>query len=157
MESNAPRLIIAGAVTLLGGYALYYIPLPTLAALQVSTVPLSVFSKLPQISQNYKAKSTGHLSSFAVVSQVAGCLARVFTTSTEVGDPVVLTGFIVALLLNLVLGAQMWTYWGKGQQEMNLDDTVSIAPTQYEKVDIVVSPASPSTTQSGRRWARKVD
>ena len=42
----------------------------------------------------------------------AGCVARLFTTATEVGDSLVAAGFALALVLNLVLGAQLWLYWG---------------------------------------------
>lgn len=102
---------LTGAVAVL-----YTLPKDTLAILQLATLPLSLFSKLPQIAQNYKQGSTGQLSAFAVVSQVLGCAARLFTTSQEVGDPVVLTGFALALVLNLVLSAQVWLYWGKSDK-----------------------------------------
>jgi mannose-P-dolichol utilization defect protein 1 len=95
------------------GLALGTMTLNTLALLQITTLPLSVFSKLPQIRQNFRSKSTGQLSTFAVVSQIAGCLARLFTTATEIGDPLVSAGFAVALLLNLILGVQLWLYWGE--------------------------------------------
>ena len=47
---------------------------------------LSVFFKFPQIRQNARAQSTGQLSSIAVIAQIAGCLARLFTTTTDVDD-----------------------------------------------------------------------
>jgi len=78
----------------------------------MTTLPLSLFSKLPQIRQNHRSQSTGQLSAFAVISQIAGCLARLFTTATEVNDLLVSAGFALALLLNIVLGAQLWMYWG---------------------------------------------
>ncbi|KZS96042.1 mannose-P-dolichol utilization defect 1 protein, partial [Sistotremastrum niveocremeum HHB9708] len=112
-SNNTPKLIIAAFLTVVSAYSLYAIPMSTLQALQISTLPLSVFSKLPQISQNYKARSTGQLSAFAVIAQIAGCVARVFTTATELGDRIVLAGFIVALFLNIILGFQMWMYWGQ--------------------------------------------
>lgn len=90
-----------------------------LAYLQVATLPLSLFSKVPQIAANYSAKSTGQLSAFAVISQIFGCIARVYTTSTETGDLVVQAGFGLALLLNLVLGSQMLMYWGKTPLTVN--------------------------------------
>ncbi|KAF8798689.1 mannose-P-dolichol utilization defect 1 protein [Phlegmacium glaucopus] len=80
----------------------------------MTTLPLSLFSKLPQIRQNSRSQSTGQLSAFAVISQIAGCLARLFTTATEVGDSLVSAGFALALILNIILGAQLWMYWGQG-------------------------------------------
>ena len=82
---------------------------------------LSLFSKISQIRQTFRFKSTGELSAFAVISQIAGCLARLFTTATAVGDSLVSAGFGLALLLNIVLGVQLWIYWGKGE-DLNLGD-----------------------------------
>jgi mannose-P-dolichol utilization defect protein 1 len=107
------KIVIASVFMAATGVALGTISLDTLALLQITTLPLSVFSKLPQIRQNFRSKSTGQLSAFAVVSQIAGCLARLFTTATEIGDSLVSAGFAVALLLNLILGAQLWLYWGE--------------------------------------------
>lgn len=157
-ESTAPRLIISAFAVLFGTYLLYSTPLKTLQALQFSSVPLSIFSKLPQIQKNYRARSTGQLSTFAISSQIAGCVARVFTTATEVGDPLVLAGFLAALLLNLVLGAQMWMYWGRGEEESVLiNGRVSLSGSEKAAVSTAPIPTSTTPTQGGRRWARKVD
>jgi mannose-P-dolichol utilization defect protein 1 len=149
-----------------------------LAAAQLCTLPLSLFSKLPQILQNHRARSTGQLSTFAVVSQIGGCAARLFTTSQEVNDPLVAAGFALALVLNLVVGIQMYVYWGKGsgvsvaghekvRDEIPLGGGREISGYGREKVDIVVQPQSPSShppthqhlqpAAYGRKWARKVD
>ncbi|PCH39969.1 mannose-P-dolichol utilization defect 1 protein [Wolfiporia cocos MD-104 SS10] len=161
------RVLSAAALMLLTALAFVALPAAALAPLQLATLPLSLFSKLPQIRQNHRARSTGQLSAFAVVAQIGGCLARLFTTATEVGDPLVSAGFALALLLNCVLGAQMWMYWG--QEEKEELSKVSIGHPADEKprtqwrppsppVEVVVPPASPSTRQpSGRKWARKVD
>lgn len=147
-----------------------------LAAAQLCTLPLSLFSKFPQIAKNHRARSTGQLSTFAVVSQIGGCAARLFTTAQEVNDPLVAAGYALALVLNLVLGVQMYAYWGKGVGGGG-HDVDAKARDEYplgggrgsnygrEKVDIVVQPQSPSSHQStqsqsvthGRKWARKVD
>ncbi|KAI0806156.1 hypothetical protein BC629DRAFT_1282886 [Irpex lacteus] len=155
--NTAPQLALAAALTAVSGVALYAVPLSALAALQMATIPLSLFSKIPQIRQNARARSTGQLSAFAVISQIVGCLARLFTTAAEVGDILLASGYALALALNVVLGFQMWTYWGKdGVKDRG------IPLEQDGKVDIIVQPASPTvSTQgrapSGRKWARKVD
>ncbi|TCD61497.1 hypothetical protein EIP91_008363 [Steccherinum ochraceum] len=112
-SSSSLNIAIALVATAVTGIALASVPESALSALQLSTIPLSLFSKVPQIRQNARAKSTGQLSAFAVIAQIAGCLARLFTTSAEVGDPILTAGFALALLLNVVLGVQMWQYWGK--------------------------------------------
>lgn len=90
------------------------IPHWLLAFLQAATLPLAVSAKLPQIMQNARAKSTGQLSAFAVGAQILGCLARLYTTAMEVGDWLVASAFAMALVLNGILGVQLWQYWGKG-------------------------------------------
>ncbi|KAI9434745.1 mannose-P-dolichol utilization defect 1 protein [Russula earlei] len=168
------RLITATLVVFAVGVALFVAPGGALAAAQLCTLPLSLFSKLPQIAQNYRARSTGQLSTFAC------CAARLFTTAQEVNDPLVAAGFALAFVLNLVVGVQMYAYWGKGVVVANYEmgskarDEFPLGAketTSYgrEKVDIVVQPQSPTThpathqhqhSQSaayGRKWARKVD
>ena len=142
--------------------ALYILPKETLAFCQLATLPLSLFSKVPQIRQNARAGSTGQLSAFAVISQIAGCIARLFTTATEVGDNIVAAGFALALLLNVVLGVQMWMYWGKEEkEEENLGKARLVSVTEKERqFNVVVPPQSPmprSSTPTGRKWSRKVD
>jgi mannose-P-dolichol utilization defect protein 1 len=136
---NSLQMIVAAIGLMASGYTLLSMPLSALQGLQMATVPLSVASKLPQIAQ------------------ILGCLARVYTTSTEVGDPLVMAGFVVALLLNIVLGAQIWIYWGQGQEVPISSKETTPSPTtlQYqEKLSVGVGASSPS---QGRRWARKVD
>lgn len=111
-SSTKPRDLTVTLLAMAGtAYTLNSLSIPTLALVQIATLPLSIFSKLPQIAQNARAKSTGQLSTIAVLAQILGCVARLFTTATEVKDPVVFTGFALALLLNSVLGAQVWMYW----------------------------------------------
>ncbi|KAG0660946.1 hypothetical protein C6P46_004219 [Rhodotorula mucilaginosa] len=110
-----PRLV--PLVALLGSlaYALAspsLVPASTLSFLQTLTIPISLSSKVPQIVENYKAKSTGQLSAFLVVNSLAGCLARVFTTMSETKDPLLLWNFALAALLNGVIFAQMILYRG---------------------------------------------
>jgi len=162
-ESKIPQLLAAVAVAVAAIYALLAAPPTVLQGLQMLTVPLSVLSKLPQISQNYKAQSTGQLSAIAVLSQIAGCAARLFTTITEVRDPIVLAGFLVALVLNLVLGLQMWLYWGQGEEDIDTTFVMekgspSFLPQQSSSTSSFASvPPRYHSPTPGRRWARKVD
>ncbi|KAF7315908.1 Mannose-P-dolichol utilization defect 1 protein-like protein [Mycena indigotica] len=147
-------------------------PPSILALLQLTTLPLSLFSKLPQIRQNYSAQSTGQLSAFAVISQVAGTAARLFTTATEVSDPIIVAGFGLALVLNLILGAQLWMFWGKDASNIHVavgekpKTRLSPAPEIKAATGSAV-PAYESTPTwqqraatpppGGRKWARKVE
>ncbi|CAG8476973.1 16762_t:CDS:1 [Funneliformis caledonium] len=82
-----------------------------LSFLQAITIPISLASKFPQIATNYKNGSTGQLSSFAVFGFTAGSLARIFTTLSEVDDSLILIGYVLASVLNVVLAIQMVMYW----------------------------------------------
>lgn len=165
--SNTPVVLLASVITFVAIYVLLVVPLSTLQLLQMSTVPISLVSKLPQISQNYSNKSTGQLSVFAVVSQILGCAARLFTTLTEVDDVILLAGFALAFVLNLVLGIQIWQYWGKdvrgaakfkGKEPYPAEKTPHTpTPAHQHPAFAPVTPAGAPLPPSNRRWARKVD
>lgn len=173
-DSKSKSIIITSLLTVVVGAALYTISLRTLALLQITTLPLSLFSKIPQIRQNFRSKSTGQLSAFAVISQIAGCLARLFTTATEVGDSLVSAGFALALLLNIILGVQLWVYWGRGE-DLNLGhgyepeekansqhasqwrEPIETSNSMPAVISRHLSMPPPQTSSVGRKWARKVD
>lgn len=162
-------------LTLLISAFLLAIPHSLLPLLQLSTLPISLFSKIPQIASNARARSTGNLSAIAVCAQIAGCAARLFTTSTELeGDAYVLWGFLLALILNGAIGIQMWMYWGKDTIDEKKErlvppaaeypreklgnpivQTRGLSPALHARAGSV-PPGSPSTT-GNRRWTRKVD
>ncbi|CAB5329232.1 unnamed protein product [Rhizophagus irregularis] len=66
---------------------------------------------IPQIIINHKNSSTGQLSSFAVFGFTAGSLARIFTTLSEVDDSLLLSGYILGSIFNIILTIQMINYW----------------------------------------------
>ncbi|ESK86578.1 hypothetical protein Moror_9761 [Moniliophthora roreri MCA 2997] len=174
-SSNKARNLLITALGMAGsGFALYTVPKDTLQLLQLSTLPLSLFSKLPQIRQNHRSKSTGQLSAFAVISQIAGCAARLFTVAQEVGDFIFAAGFALALALNLVLGVQLYMYWGKDVEGKHAHRDIPLESMEKDRLYTPVQapqpiPASPAATtaihhrvatpppQGNRKWARKVD
>lgn len=117
----------AAAITVVAlGAALYAlfshggITFQTLQYLQTLTIPIALGSKIPQIFTIFKNKSTGQLSAFAVFNYLIGSLARIYTTVTEVNDPLIFWGFLLSTGLNAVLVAQMIYYWNSkpaGAQE----------------------------------------
>ena len=161
-QNKSSKISLAILGTAASAFALNAVPPNTLSFLQMTTLPLSLFSKLPQIRQNYRSHSTGQLSAFAVVSQIAGCVARLFTTATEVGDSLVAAGFALALVLNLVLGAQLWLYWGdKGvvdefpsrqvsqqQKEKEVGYTTAAATTAWDSSSHIHQPTATTPTSA---------
>jgi len=161
------------------GVALWLAPPAAMQAMVMSTVPLGLFSKVPQIRQNFRAQSTGQLSVFAVLSQVLGCLARLFTTMTEVGDVILTVGFALALFLNIILAVQLWQYWG--QEDAGNKDHIDLGKTSVPESITTARPAAPVAVQAyenpyqsiqrtrtppprgqspalgNRKWTRKID
>ncbi|KAG6894834.1 hypothetical protein C0992_004384 [Termitomyces sp. T32_za158] len=170
--SPALSLALGVLVALTAFLTLSTLPLRTLALCQTLTLPLALLAKLPQIKQNARARSTGHLSAFAVLSQIAGCAARLFTTAAELGDRIVLAGFGVALALNVVLGVQMWVYWprgrevgeeGEGENQSGIEMRVRTRESGDEdahappRLATATPPPRSSSAAGSRKWARKVD
>jgi mannose-P-dolichol utilization defect protein 1 len=165
--SSSGTFVMIALGTLASLLALFAAPPHVLQLAQLSTLPLSLFSKLPQIAQNQRARSTGQLSAFAVFAQIAGCAARLFTNATEVGDTIQAAGFFLALVLNIVLGVQMLAFWGRDAEPRV--QHIPLGEKTYERtdIDIVVPPQSPIALQTShniappaapaRRWARKID
>lgn len=127
-EDKRKALGITSLLTVVVAALLYTIPMSLLAVSQIATLPLSIVSKLPQIRQNLRSGSTGQLSAFAVGSQILGCLARLFTTATELGDVLVAASYGLALLLNIILGVQLWMYWGKDDKTLKELPLTNVAP-----------------------------
>lgn len=95
-----------------GGYLLLnIIPSWLMSVLYAAQIPIGLASKIPQIRANYKNQSTGQLSVFAVLNYFVGTSARAFTTWTELDDPIMLGGNLLASVLNGVLVIQVIMYW----------------------------------------------
>jgi mannose-P-dolichol utilization defect protein 1 len=99
------------------------------------------------------------------------------------GDSLVFAGFALAFLLNLMLGVQIWMYWGRSvpskehypkekewirEKEHRNDAVLDMPHRQHQQdqpsfisVDVPGQSISTSTStgsaSGGRRWARKVD
>ncbi|CAG8549180.1 3071_t:CDS:1 [Paraglomus occultum] len=112
---KSPRLLFAaGLIIVTLSYVLSNASIVNdtmIAWLQVAAIPTGLVSKIPQIYTNYVNGSTGQLSALAVFGYMAGSLARIFTTITEVDDLIILTGFLLSTALNAILTLQMIIYW----------------------------------------------
>ncbi|KAK5814630.1 hypothetical protein F5H01DRAFT_309942 [Linnemannia elongata] len=106
---NTTAFMVLSSFLFFGNSAL--VSMDLLVLLQTATIPINLFSKVPQIVENYKNGSTGQLSAFTIFNYFAGSLARVYTTLTEVDDVVILAGFLLSTLFNCILALQMALYW----------------------------------------------
>lgn len=68
-------------------------------------------SQTMQILDNYRNGSTGQLSAATVLMLLAGSLARIFTSSQETGDSLLVITYLVAASLNAMTAAQLFYYW----------------------------------------------
>ncbi|KAF9354498.1 hypothetical protein BGX26_007673 [Mortierella sp. AD094] len=119
-----------------------FVPKGAMAVLQAATIPINLISKVPQIVENYKNRSTGQLSAFTVFNYFAGSLARVYTTLTEVDDVIILSGFLLSTLFNCILALQMALYWNNSVAK----------PVKKEKTE-----SSASGSSETKKRAKKLD
>ncbi|XP_055345994.1 mannose-P-dolichol utilization defect 1 protein-like [Paramacrobiotus metropolitanus] len=87
------------------------VPEKLLKVMQSFQIVLVLMSKLLQIVENQKNKSTGQLSAVTVFLLFAGSVARVFTSIQETGDVLVILSYIVSSLANAVLCGQIVYFW----------------------------------------------
>ena len=77
--------------------------------LPISNLPMLLISRVPQIIQNFRLRSTGQLSGITTFLIFAGSLARVFTTIQEVGwDFSLLLGYFFGLSTSGILLLQVF-------------------------------------------------
>ncbi|KAI8108232.1 hypothetical protein M9434_006261 [Picochlorum sp. BPE23] len=67
-------------------------------------------SRIPQITQNYRSKSTGQLSFITYLMNFLGTMARVFTTLQEQGGAAMLRGVIMSMVMNGIVVMQIIMY-----------------------------------------------
>ena len=82
---------------------------------------LSMISRLTQIMESYRAKSTGPLSTFTYFLNMGGNLARLFTTIKETQDWIMAAGFVVSFVLNFIVFLQI-IYYNKPKKKESDDD-----------------------------------
>jgi len=81
-----------------------------------SSIPLLTVSRISQIYNSFKTKSTGSLAMFTFVLSFLGNVARVFTTVTESFEIPILLMYLYAAFLNLVIMFQIFLYGSKSEK-----------------------------------------
>ncbi|WFD33853.1 hypothetical protein MCUN1_000676 [Malassezia cuniculi] len=138
VSTNAFYVVVGAAAMVIGTLLLISdkaVPPPLLQLLQLLTIPVSLASKVPQILELHRDKATGQLSILVVFCQLAGTMARVFTTLTETGDRLLFWGFALATVFNAVIAAQVILYWNGNARQANTrwEDT----PTKRGELPLV--------------------
>ncbi|KAL0243652.1 hypothetical protein I308_105620 [Cryptococcus tetragattii IND107] len=157
-NTNRTKVLTGAVITAATGFFLWsetFCPLSLLSILQAVTLPLSLISKVPQIMTNYKYRSTGNLSAFAVFNNFLGCVARVFTTKQEVDDPLIFWGFASAAVLNAVLAVQMIMYWKDSEEKE--EEVRRHNASEKGLPDVLERTGGILEVDTGKRWSRKLD
>uniref|UniRef100_A0A7S1W9U7 Mannose-P-dolichol utilization defect 1 protein homolog n=1 Tax=Alexandrium catenella TaxID=2925 RepID=A0A7S1W9U7_ALECA len=84
--------------------------LPALGLVQTA---LGSIARVPQIILNFKQRHTGNQSIITWGLSLGGTIIRVITTAATVNDFVALLGYVIAVVLNGALFAQILLYWNR--------------------------------------------
>lgn len=87
------------------------VPVPVLWSAQLLSLPVIICGKLMQVWSNYRQGHTGQLSLITTALLFLGGLARIFTSLTETGDPLIVVTFCLATLANSLIFGQVLYYW----------------------------------------------
>ena len=85
-----------------------------------AAISCAALSRIPQIFENFSQRHTGVLSPEVYFLNVAGSLARVFTTSTEVSEGFLMTmaNAVNGVVLNAILLVQIVMYRSRTAEMM---------------------------------------
>lgn len=93
------------------GAGMYNLPKEYRWLMASASIPMTCVARIPQVLENYQHKHTGQLALITLLLNVAGSLARLFTTIQETGDLYNLIGIAVSAVLNILLVMQIFMYW----------------------------------------------
>ena len=96
-----------------------------------STV-LSMGSRVTQIIESYKSKSTGPLSTITYGLNMLGNSARIFTTLKETKDLIIAGGFVISFILNLIIFLQI-IYYNKNNKDIKKEEVEEPKEEKDEK------------------------
>ena len=82
---------------------------------------LSMGSRITQIIESYKSKSTGPLSTITYGLNMLGNCARIFTSLKETQDLIMVGGFVVSFILNLIIFLQI-IYYNKKEKDSKKEE-----------------------------------
>mmetsp|Transcript_5580 Transcript_5580/g.4782 ORF Transcript_5580/g.4782 Transcript_5580/m.4782 type:complete len:220 (+) Transcript_5580:218-877(+) len=102
-----------------------------------------IYSRMPQILENYKTKYTGELSSIMFLLNTLGNLARTFTFIKETHDLLNMFTSGLSAILNFTIFIQVFIYWkNKNPAEpvkpiKSLNDLIPVPDPVFEEKNLV--------------------
>lgn len=109
-QASPTRVVLGLASCASAGAGIATLPQPLLWTLPAVAIVTNMAARVPQILTNLRQKHTGQLSAVTLLIAVLGSFARVITTLTETGDPVMLLSYSIGVLLNGTVFAQYLIY-----------------------------------------------
>ncbi|KAH9526484.1 Mannose-P-dolichol utilization defect 1 protein [Dermatophagoides farinae] len=88
-----------------------HVPMKILWMGQAAALPLIISSKLVQAGSNFRNGHTGNLSAVTIILIFIGSTTRIMTSIQETGDQLIIVGYSLSSIINLILVLQMFYYW----------------------------------------------
>lgn len=88
-----------------------HVPMQLLWLGQAAALPLIISSKLVQAWSNFRNGHTGNLSALTIILIFIGSTTRIMTSIQETGDQLIILGFMLSSIINMILVLQMFYYW----------------------------------------------
>ncbi|KAK8792753.1 hypothetical protein WA158_004917 [Blastocystis sp. Blastoise] len=92
---------------------IYYVPNSYFKYLPLIGGLCAIIGRIPQIMENKRQRHTGQLSILTWAFTALGSMARIFTTVTEVKDPIMTLSYCLSSLVNWILVFQIIFYWNR--------------------------------------------
>nr|XP_037285564.1 LOW QUALITY PROTEIN: mannose-P-dolichol utilization defect 1 protein-like [Rhipicephalus microplus] len=99
------------------------VPVPVLWSAQLVSLPVIICGKLMQVWSNYRQGHTGQLSLITSALLFLGGVARIFTSLTETGDPLIVVTFCLATIANSLIFGQVLYYWDATNKQVQKKKT----------------------------------
>ncbi|KAL3190362.1 hypothetical protein MRX96_019386 [Rhipicephalus microplus] len=87
------------------------------------SLPVIICGKLMQVWSNYRQGHTGQLSLITSALLFLGGVARIFTSLTETGDPLIVVTFCLATIANSLIFGQVLYYWDATNKQVQKKKT----------------------------------
>ncbi|XP_075943210.1 mannose-P-dolichol utilization defect 1 protein-like isoform X2 [Anarhichas minor] len=89
-------------------------PMSVVTSLQA--LPSGIVGRLIQAASNFRNGHTGQLSAVSVFLQLAGSLARIFTSLQETGDTLMALTYVISSACNGIIALQVLYYWNSSPE-----------------------------------------
>lgn len=115
------------------------------------SIVVTTISRLPQIISNFRTGKVGVQSAVTLTNAVLGAVGKVYITYVETKDPLLITGAVFALGLNLILLTQVLLLQGKNGSSPVATSAGTIGSSSRDNSKSTASTSVPPTPMSLRK------